>query len=107
MITLHNNGTNLLNHKIFVSYNSQISQYSVSEEELNLEVLKILHSSFDAERLKHLVNRGFFTKNALPAIGQILDKLCIYIYIIMYIPNVISNWKLRSLNIGKYLLTLC
>lgn len=75
MITLHNNGTNLLNHKIFVSYNSQISQYSVSEEELNLEVLKILHSSFDAERLKH------FTKNALPAIGQILDKLCIYIYI--------------------------
>lgn len=91
MITLHNNGTNLLNHKIFVSYNSQISQYSVSEEELNLEVLKILHSSFDAERLKHLVNRGFFTKNALPAIGQILDKLCIYIYIIMYITNVISN----------------
>ena len=91
MITLHNNGTNQLNHKIFVSYNSQISQYSVSEEELNHEVLKILHSSFDAERLKHLVNRGFFTKNALPAIGQILDKLCIYIYILMYIPNVISN----------------
>ena len=28
-------------------------------------------------RLEHLVNQGFFAMDVLPAIGQILDKLCV------------------------------
>lgn len=88
MITLHDNGTNLLNLKSFVTYNSQRSQHSVFEDEINLEVLKVLHTSSDAERLKHLVNQGFFAKNALSPIEQILDKLCVYI---VYIAVLLTN----------------
>lgn len=79
MITWHNNGTNLLNHKISVSYNSQRSQNPVCEDEINFEVLDSLPDTGSAaERLEHLVNRGFFAMDAPQAIGrQILDKLCV------------------------------
>lgn len=79
MITWHNKGTNLLNHKISISYNSQRSQNPVCEDEINFEVLDSLHDTGSAaERLEHLVNRGFFAMDAPQAIGrQILDKLCV------------------------------
>lgn len=50
-------------------YNSERSQHSVCEDEINLKVLESLHTSLDAERLEHLVNQGFFAMDALPAIG--------------------------------------
>lgn len=79
MITWHNKGTNLLNHKISVSYNSQRSQNPVCEDEINFEVLDSLPDTGSAaERLENLVNRGFFAMDAPQAIGrQILDKLCV------------------------------
>ena len=79
MITLHNNGTNLLNPKISVSYNSQRSQHPVWEDEINFEVLDSLPDTGSAaEMLEHLVNRGFRAMVAPQAIGrQILDKLCV------------------------------
>ena len=55
MITLHDNGTNLLNLKSFVSYNSQRSQHSVFEDEINLEVLKVLHTSSDGVMFHHFL----------------------------------------------------
>ena len=79
MITLHNNGTNLLNPKISVSYSSQRSQHPVWEDEINFEVLDSLPDTGSAaEMLEHLVNRGFRAMVAPQAIGrQILDKLCV------------------------------
>ena len=54
-----------------MGYNSHRSQQAVCEDEINLGALESLKSS-DVEKLECLVG---FALDALPAIGQIMDKL--------------------------------
>ena len=54
--------------------NSHRSQHAVCEDEINLGALEGLKRS-DVETLECLVSQGFFALDALPAIGQIMDKI--------------------------------
>ena len=90
MITWHNNGTNLLNHKISVSYNSQRSQNPVCEDEINFEVLDSLPDTGSAaERLEHrskprLLCYGCPSSNRAANFGQIM---CIVYALVLLISE--------------------
>ena len=59
---------------ICFAFRRAIKANTVCKDEINLGALESLKSS-DVERLGCLVSQGFFALDALPAIGQIMDKL--------------------------------